>query len=62
MPDPTPTQLLTRKELSTRWRVSSETIKRREKAGLLPSLKLGKSVRYRLSDIERIESEAEVAR
>jgi hypothetical protein len=31
-------------------------------AGILPSLKLGRSVRYRLEDIERIEKEAEVSR
>ena len=52
----------TRNDLSRRWSVSIETLKRRERAGLLPSLKLGRGVRYRLADIERIESEAEVAR
>ena len=37
-----------------------ETIKRREKSGLLPALKFNSRVtRYRLSDIERIEHEAQ---
>jgi hypothetical protein len=33
-----------------------------ERARLLPALKLGRSVRYRIEDIERIEAEAEVVR
>lgn len=53
-------RLLSRKELADRWRFSTETLKRRERAGLLPFLKLGRGVRYRLSDIECIETEAEV--
>ena len=57
-----PTQLLTRRELCVRWRVSRELLKRREKAGVLPALKLGRGVRYRLSDVERLEAEAEVRR
>jgi hypothetical protein len=55
-------RLLTRKELSGRWQLSTETLKRRERCGLLPFLKLGKGVRYRLSDIQRLEAEAEVRR
>jgi hypothetical protein len=53
-------RLLTRKELSDRWHLSIETLKRRERCGLLPFLKLGRGVRYRLADIERLEAEAEV--
>jgi hypothetical protein len=52
--------LLTRKELSGRWQLSTETLKRRERCGLLPFLKLGKGVRYRLADVERLEADAEV--
>lgn len=52
--------LFTRNELARRWAVSIETLKRREKAGQLPCLKLGRGVRYRSADIERIEAEAEV--
>ena len=54
--------MLTRRLLAERWSVSRETLKRRERAGLLPFLKLGRDVRYRLDDIERIETEARVSR
>jgi hypothetical protein len=54
------TRLLTRKGLSDRWQVSTETLKRRERCGLLKCLKLGKGIRYRLSDIEALEEAAEV--
>jgi hypothetical protein len=53
-------RLVTRKGLSDRWQLSVESLKRRERAGLLPFLKLGRGVRYRLSDIERIEDDADV--
>jgi DNA-binding transcriptional regulator PaaX len=36
-------------------------LKRMEKAGLLPPLKIGKQVLYRMSDVERIEQQAEVS-
>ena len=55
-------RLLTRAQLATRWQVSKETIKRREKAGVLPVLKLGRDARYRLSDVLRLEQEAEVTK
>jgi hypothetical protein len=53
-------RLLTRKELSGRWQLSTETLKRRERCGLLPFLKLGRGVRYRLADVEHLEADAEV--
>jgi len=53
-------QLVTRRELSNRWQLSVETLKRRERSGILPALKLGRGVRYRLKDIERLETDAEV--
>jgi hypothetical protein len=53
-------QLVTRKGLADRWQVSIETLKRRERCGLLPFLKLGHGVRYRLSDVERLEADADV--
>jgi predicted site-specific integrase-resolvase len=56
------TQLLSRRQLCERWQVSRELIKRREKAGILPVLHLGRDARYRVRDIERIEAEAEVRR
>ena len=52
--------LLTRQDLSQRHQVSVETLKRREKAGLLPALKLGRSIRYRLSDVLAFEAASEV--
>ena len=36
------------------------TLKRMEKAGLLPFLKIGKEVLYRMSDVEHIEQQSEV--
>jgi hypothetical protein len=51
-------RLLTRKGLSDRWQLSIETLKRRERCGVLPFLKLGRGVRYRLADVEHLEAEA----
>jgi len=53
-------RFLTRKGLADRWQLSTETLKRRERCGLLPFLKLGRGVRYRLVDVEHLEAEAEV--
>jgi hypothetical protein len=53
-------RFLTRKGLADRWQLSTETLKRRERCGLLPFLKLGRGVRYRLVDIEHLEADAEV--
>ena len=58
----TEVRLLTRSQLVARWQVSRELLKRRERAGILPVLKLGRDARYKLSDIERLEAEAEVRR
>ena len=50
--------LLTRLDLARRWKVSIETVKRREKAKLLRPVRLdGRVIRYRLSDIRQIEAE-----
>ena len=51
---------LTRRELAVRWRQSTETIKRRERAGFLHPLKLGRSVRHRMSEVLAYEKAAEV--
>ena len=52
---------ITRRQLASRWECSVMTLKRREKAGLLPFSKLcGEGVRYLLSDIEHVEQQAEV--
>jgi hypothetical protein len=53
--------LLDRKSLAKRWHCSTETIKRREAEGVLKATKLGgRLVRYRLSDIQALESESMV--
>jgi len=49
-----------RPRLAERWLCSTMKLKRMEKAGLLPFLKMGKQVRYRMVDVERIEQEGEV--
>jgi len=59
-PQDTSVQLVTRRELSGRWKLSVETLKRRERCGVLPFLKLGRGVRYRLADVEQLEAGAEV--
>jgi hypothetical protein len=51
-------KLLTRLELARRWKVSIETLKRRERARILRPVRLdGRIIRYRVSDILRIEEE-----
>jgi hypothetical protein len=50
--------LLTRSELARRWKVSVETLKRRERAKILRPVRLeGRVIRYRMSDVLRIEEE-----
>ena len=53
-------QLLSREELGDRWGLCIETLKRWEKSGKLPFLRIGKQVRYRLSVIQDIEFGSEV--
>ena len=51
-------RLLTRRELARRWKVSIETLKRRERTKILRPMRLdGRIVRYRMSDVVRIEQE-----
>jgi hypothetical protein len=51
-------KLLTRLELARRWKVSIETLKRREHAKILRPVRLdGRIIRYRMSDVLRIEEE-----
>ena len=49
---------LTRQELSKRWKVSIQTLKRIEKDGTLKPLLIGGSVRYEMGDILRTEKAA----
>jgi hypothetical protein len=53
-------KLFTRKQVATRHLCTVETIKRREKAGLLRPLKIGRTIRHRLSDLIRFEKSSEV--
>jgi len=55
-----PFRFLTRRDLARRWRLSTATIKRREKLGL-PHFKIVGSVRFALAEIEAIEKAARVA-
>jgi DNA-binding transcriptional regulator YhcF (GntR family) len=55
---PTEERLLTRRELAERWKVSIETVKRRERVRMLRPMRLdGRVIRYRMSDVIRIEQE-----
>jgi hypothetical protein len=56
-----PLVFLTRKELAERHRVSIESLKRLERAGRIRYLKLGRGVRYRISDVIAYEQASEVA-
>ena len=50
--------LLTRLELARRWKVSIETLKRRERTKILRPVRLdGRIIRYRMSDVLRIEEQ-----
>ena len=49
---------LTRAEIALRWKCSKETIMRREGQGVLRPYRLGRSVRYKLSQILAVEAVA----
>ena len=51
---------INRIELSTRWKVSIQTLKRREKEGMLKPIHLGGCIRYDMVDILKTEEEAKV--
>ena len=46
--------LLTRKEVAQKMRVSYPTLKRWADSGLISSIKIGGTVRYKLSEIEQL--------
>jgi hypothetical protein len=51
-------KLLTRLELAHRWKVSIDTLRRRERTKILRPVRLdGRLIRYRMSDVLRIEEE-----
>jgi len=51
-------KFLTTKELSLRWKLSQQTIKRRRRSGVLTAHHFGRAVRFSLSEILKIENEA----
>lgn len=53
MPTTTP-ELLTASEVSARFRVSTSTVYRWAREGQLEVVRIGKTVRYRSSDVERL--------
>lgn len=56
------TQLLTPAELAERWQCSSGHLANMRSAGVGPVyLKLGSSIRYRVSDVQAYEQSCEVA-
>ena len=59
-PIATPETFLTRRQLAERWNCSRETIKRKTRDHLLHPLRFNeRMVRYRLSEIEAYEAQAE---
>lgn len=47
---------LTEQELADRWKITVSGLIQRRSAGTLPFLKIGRAIRYRLSDIQEIEN------
>jgi hypothetical protein len=54
-----PDQLLSRRAVAERWQTSVETVKRREKEGLITAIRFNQRLlRYKLSDIAAFEAAA----
>jgi hypothetical protein len=51
-------QLITPKQLSIRWQVTTMTLRRMRHAGRLPTLHIGRAIRFDLKDIEQIEADS----
>ncbi len=57
--DPKDDMLISRAEVMRRWRIFIESVKRREKEGVLRPVRIGwRAVRYSLSDVVRAEEQA----
>jgi len=53
-------RFLKRRELTARWRCSGETIKRRQRSGLLNPVRLSQRfLLYKLSEVEALEAAAQ---
>ncbi len=59
-PAPSPSPFLTPKQLATRWLCSEMKLRRMRAKGILPVSYIGRSARYLLADVERIEAQARV--
>jgi excisionase family DNA binding protein len=55
------TRLLTSEQLATRWQVSTQHVYRLARDGKLPTVSLGKYVRFRIDEIEAFEAAGGVA-
>ncbi|MGV3663894.1 MAG: helix-turn-helix domain-containing protein [Prosthecobacter sp.] len=56
--DSQPPTFLTPAELANRWQVTTMTLRRWRKSGKLNAHHLGRSIRFSLADIEKIEAES----
>jgi excisionase family DNA binding protein len=54
-----PSPFLTPADLATRWKVTQMTLRRWRKAGKIKVSILGRGVRFALSEVERVEREAQ---
>lgn len=54
-------QTLTRREVASTFKVSQKTVERWEKAGILPAVRIGASVRYRVEDVETLRKDGRAA-
>jgi len=60
-PPPTAARILfTSQELEARWRVSAITLRRWRKEGRFRVLKIGRSVRITIDEVQRVEAEAAI--
>lgn len=56
---PPPSPYLTPADLSIRWKVTPMTLRRWRKSGKLQASFFGRGVRFAISEVERIEREAQ---
>lgn len=57
--DSPPSPFLTPADLATRWKVTPMTLRRWRKAGKIKVSYLGRGVRFPLSEVERVERDAQ---
>ncbi len=51
-------ELITAAELAKRWQTSKVTLWRLRRAGRIRAVKIGRGLRFRLSDVEKVEQDA----